>query len=250
VSLESKNAEVAVPTAKSNPSLWLRPELVASWREITAVLVLTIGYYVYCSAQLALYRWNGHTLNLRVTNYTELHLMTGQSAILALLLLFLSWRGWIPADFKIKPGWWSTLQALLLLAADLVVTIIGILIIFRWNISHPLHVASRPYLHPHDTHLCWAVLIASQIINACFEEVMCMCYAFNQFAAKYGPRVALGLMLLLRISYHTWKSPAHLCITVIAFSIYGLWYWRTRNVWPLILTHICFDIIFLSTQVR
>jgi membrane protease YdiL (CAAX protease family) len=236
------------PKADSRP--WLRPELIASWREIAAVLFLTIGYYVYCSAQIALYRWNGHTPYLRQTNYGGLHLIAEQSAILALLLVFLSWRGWTPADFKIKPGWWSTLHALPLLAANLVVLIVGTIIILRWNISHPSHIATIPYLHTNITHLSWSVVVPLQVMNALIEEVICMSYAFNQFAAKCGPLVALGLMLLLRISYHTWKRPAYLCITVIGFSMYGLLYWRTRNVWPLILAHVCFDTLLSISQVH
>jgi len=250
VSPELEITEIATSATKDSNSPWLRPELVASWWEIAAVLILTIGYYVYCSTLLGLYRWSGHIPNLRPTNYGAVHVLVGQSTILALLLLFLNWRGWIPADLKIKPGWWSSLQALPLLMADFFVLCVGIVLIHYWTISHPAQVASKPYLHANITHFWWAALIARELINAYFEEVICMCYAFNQFAAKRGPLFALGLMLLLRISYHTWKSPAYLCIAVIGFLIYGLWYWRTRNVWPLILAHVCFDVLLGISQIR
>ena len=237
-------------SAKADAGSWLRSDLVASWREIIAVLTLTVGYDVYCAARLAIYEWGGHRLDLRDTNYGELHVMAQQSALLALLLLYLNWRGWTTADLKIKPGWWSMLQAPLLLMANFVVLIAGMFVIWRWRVSYPSHLAPRPYFHASVTHLSWATVIAYQFMNAFSEEVICMCYAFNQFAAKHGPLVAMGLMLLLRASYHIWKSPGFLCITVIEFSLYGAWYWRTRNVWPLILAHAGYDILLSISQIR
>jgi uncharacterized protein len=237
-------------SAKADTTQWLRPELVASYWEIGAVLFLTIGYFAYGSAQLGLYRASGHRVDLRESNYGGIHLTAVQSATLTLFLLFLCWRGWTPSDFKIQVGWWSTAQTLPLLIVDLVVTITGVFLIYRWRFYHFTHVSSGTLLHPHVTHLNWVVLISHQVINATFEEVVCMCYTFNQFAAKRGPLVALVLMLLLRISYHTWKTPAYLCLTVVGFSIYGLWYWKFRNVWPLILAHAGIDLFLLYPQVR
>jgi membrane protease YdiL (CAAX protease family) len=80
--------------------------------------------------------------------------------------------------------------------------------------------------------------------------VVCMSYAFNQFAARRGPLVALGLMILLRISYHTWKGPTYLGAMLIGCVVDGLWYWRFRSVWTLILAHALFNILILYRLVR
>jgi membrane protease YdiL (CAAX protease family) len=90
----------------------------------------------------------------------------------------------------------------------------------------------------------WIVLIFSNIVNGCFEELTVMGYAFNQFAAKRGPLFALVSTTFLRLLYHTWKQPAYLLETGIAFLIFGVFYWRTRKLWPLILAHVSFDILW------
>src|ERR1700683_67640 len=97
--------EMTPAKADDSSYCWLRPELVASWREITAVLILTQGYYICLSTRAAMARAAGHLIDLRSSNYREIHLMLGESAILALLLLFLHQRKWTPVDFKIRPTW-------------------------------------------------------------------------------------------------------------------------------------------------
>jgi hypothetical protein len=116
---------------------WLRADLVASWREIIAVLVATLGYYVYCSARIAfnrlsdsLFKGGGFVFDFRPTNYTALHLMAGESAILALLLYYLKWRGWTSADMKIRMTRRTSLQAVPLLIANIVVFLASLFAIY------------------------------------------------------------------------------------------------------------------------
>jgi membrane protease YdiL (CAAX protease family) len=230
---------------------WLRPALVAPWWEIAAVFILTQGHYIYGGARIFMRRISGAPVDLRLTDYRAMHLMGGESAILGLLLVYLHWRGWTPKDLKITFTIRGFSQGILLGVANLIVFMIGRIVIRQWRINFPLPRIPASFLvHPHISHLSWASLLTSQVINALFEEVICMSYAFNQFAAKRGPMFALALMLLLRASYHTWKSPAYLVVTLFAFSLYGLWYWRTKNVWPLIVAHTFYDLFVIAPEVR
>lgn len=226
--------------------VWLRAGLVASWREIIAVLFLTIGYYVYTSTRIGFYRFNGYYINLQPSNYSLLHLMAGESAILALLLVFLRWRGWTPSDFKIRLGLWSSLQGAFLLIAWIASGFCTFWILYvlqkhHYSLGLYAVIGSHPKIH--RVGLSWMILIVGDIVNAYFEEVTVMGFAFNQFAAKRGPLFALVLTTFLRLAYHTWKQPAYLVEAGIAFLIFGVFYWRTRKLWPLILAHASFDIL-------
>jgi membrane protease YdiL (CAAX protease family) len=70
-----------------------------------------------------------------------------------------------------------------------------------------------------------------------------MAYAFNQFASKCGPWIALFLTVLLRTSHHLWKDPFMLALAAGHFFLAGLVYWCTRNLWPLIACHAVYDIL-------
>jgi uncharacterized protein len=229
---------------------WLRPELVAPWWEITAVIVVLIGAFAGRSTWMALHGSSSHYVNLLLTNSRLLTTVGIESGIFAVMLGFLRWRGWTLLDFKIKPDWWSSLQGFLLFLAvtignSVTVTCLFVLVfVLQTSFGHfiPFILANSPHLKPHSIDVGWGVLIGSMILNAFFEEMTCMGYAFNQFAAKRGPFFALLLTVLLRMSCHTYQGPVHMLGIGMVFLLFGLWYWRTRNLWPLIVAHASLDI--------
>jgi len=227
---------------------WLRPEIVASWREIGIVIALSMGYFILSSTWVAYDRWSGHVANIRLSNFRLLHLIAVQSSILALLLGFLARRRWQPSDFRIKAGFQATRQGLALLLIWIGIAAFMSLFLRHMNgLHYPIRSAQTAGLH--HLHLGWAVLVISQIINAFAEELIVMGYAFNQFAAKRGPWVAFFLTLLIRISYHTWKSPVSLVITTLHFLVFGLSYKQRRNLWPLLIAHALYDIYVMAPWV-
>jgi len=247
---ELEITEVAPIAAKAPATPWLRPELVASWWEIAAVIILVQGHFIYTSTIIFLRRSSGIALSLQLNDYREIHRMGVESAILALFLVYLHWRGWTPQDLKIKVTRPGLAQGIFLGIAVLFVENVGNFIIRNAHgVPWLLFVANHP-AHRVLTHLSWAAMIPSEAMNALFEEVTCMCYVFNQAAAKRGPLFALVFMLILRAAYHTWKDPAYLILTLIHFSILGLWYWRTKNVWPLIIAHLAYDLVVIAPQIR
>jgi membrane protease YdiL (CAAX protease family) len=108
-------------------------------------------------------------------------------------------------------------------------------------------VAHSPRLKDlHAGQLSWPVLIVAMILNAFLEEIICTAYAFCQFAARNGPAFAVLLTVVLRAACHTYQGAVHACGIGAAFLIYALWYWRTRNLWTLIVAHAVLDLTSLS----
>src|ERR1700679_395965 len=162
-------------------SSWLRSELIASWREIAAVLFVIIGEPIYVSAQGALHGSSSYYTNLFLSNSWLLHNMVWQSTMLALTLGFLHWRRWTPADFKIRLGWWSSLQGVLLSIALKVGYTIALFIIVLiafffqdYARSHGFFGANGSHAHIHSEGPNWALRIVSNVINAYWEELTCM----------------------------------------------------------------------------
>jgi uncharacterized protein len=237
------------PTLKTAPPAWLRPELVASWWEVFAVFLLIQSHYIYGGATIFLRRLRGLPWTSRETDAHALHLLGGECALLALLFVYLHWRGWKSSDLRITINKIGAAQGIFLGLLVLILTMVGDYFVRIWHIPSPFPPAHR-FRYPDHGHLSWAAMFGHLVANALFEEVTCMAYAFNQFAAKRGPGIAIVLMLLFRASYHIWKTPAELVITVAGFLFYGLFYWKTRNIWPLIVGHCVYDLFFELSQVR
>jgi membrane protease YdiL (CAAX protease family) len=228
-------------------SSWLRAKLIASWLEIIAVLFIVLGKAIYVSSLLALHGSNDSHGNI-LSNSSLVRDSIWQSAILALLLGFLRWRGWSSADFKIRPTWRSSLQGGLLLMISKIgysltlLSTVLVLYVLRKYITHDA-IFGLPSVDVkiHQQAANWLILLIANIINAYYEELICMGYAFNQFAVKLGPYFALMLMVLLRTSYHTYQGVTYALPIGAVFFMFGICYWRVRNLWPLIFAHVLFD---------
>jgi membrane protease YdiL (CAAX protease family) len=176
--------------------------------------------------------------------------MAVESGIFAALLWFLHRRGWTVGDFKIRPTVLSTLQGIPLfvavLAGNFIVVATLLSVIFLLQLVNPslrdFFLGNIPHPAPHSIHVGWAVLIGTMVLNAFFEEMTCMGYAFNQFAAKRGPVFALIVTVVLRMACHTYQGPIHMLGIGMVFTIFGLWYWYARNLWPLIAAHAFLDL--------
>jgi uncharacterized protein len=229
---------------------WLPPALMAPWGEIVVVVAVIVGFSTMMSSWQA---WHGssrtYIANL-LTNGRMVHTLAVESALLGLLFVHLHRRGWRAADLRIRPTWRGSGQGLLLipgmLIANSLVVAAGFLIFYafqsRFGNFSALVVANGPHLKLHSLQVSWLALVPALVFNGFFEEITCMGYAFNQFAARRGPLFALVATVLLRMSCHTYQGGIHALGIGAAFVVSGLVYWWTRNLWPLILAHIIVDL--------
>lgn len=236
--------------SSSRRAEWLRPELVAPWWEVILVGAAFIGPFIWTSAWAALHGSNHKYVTLLLSDNHLLWNGVIESGLLAIFLLFLCWRGWTPADFKIAPGWISSVQGFgLLITVQIAssVTVIGLLLLLflgqtRFSSFMPFLASQAPHLKLHSLDVSWAVMVPAMVLNAYFEELICMGYLFTQIAAKQGPLAALLLTVLVRMSCHTYQDQVHLLGIGVVFLLFGVWYWRTQNLWPLIFAHALLDL--------
>jgi membrane protease YdiL (CAAX protease family) len=227
---------------------WLRTAIVAPWPEIIVVLLIFDGYPCYISTWLASRGSHGIYSNLLLSNSSLLVNLAYESAALALMLIFLYWRGWISSDFRIKPSYWSSFQGIFLMISALIGSIAIAFMVSRSGYIRPgrEQITIGHSATAHTASPAWLVLIAATIVNVYLEELIYIGYAFNQFASKSGPRFALLLTVIIRLLCHTYQGLTHVLALAAVFLIFEIYYMFSRNLWPIILAHICLDMIVFS----
>jgi membrane protease YdiL (CAAX protease family) len=233
---------------------WLRRELIAPWWEIVLVLAVMLGIPAYSSAHFAMANRSDDFIKHMLTNPSFLHQIAWEGGLLVLFFFYLHWRGWTTGDFKIGIDWRGTqIAPFLAIAAGLagIITTLALKIGILLYAPHPhgvlaTWIAQAPHTSRHSIDVAWTLILVGSTINAYFEELVFMGYAFNQLAAKRSPLFALLVMVFLRMLLHTYKGPIDM-IGIAAFSFaYGLAYCYLRRLWPLILGHACTDLVVFS----
>jgi membrane protease YdiL (CAAX protease family) len=243
-----------MPNVEENRA-WLRPELVASWREIAGVLFFLLAPFAGMSAWAASRGSQARYVQHFLSDHALLLNGAIEAAILGLGVVYLHRRGWRPADLRIRPGFQSSLEGLGLVPLALVANttvVFGLFVaLFLTQKNEPNFLRFIVEQSPQLTHLqlgqlSWSVMIVAMVLNAFLEEIICTSYAFNQFAAKRGPLFALLLVVILRMACHTYQGPIHMLGIGAVFFVFGAWYWWRRNVWTLIFAHALIDLGSLS----
>jgi membrane protease YdiL (CAAX protease family) len=241
-------------TARASSPPWLRPECVDSWRRIALLLTVMIAPFLWSSFRAALHGSSTRYLLFFIQNRPFLGQGAVEASMLAGFFYLLHRGGWRPADFSLRFSWWAPLQALGLWAATFVANagVVVVMLVLGFYLR-PHHgdflqylIAQRPIFPHGPLPLAWSVLILFSILNAYFEELVFMGYAFNQFAAKRGPAIALAAVLVLRVGVHAYQGFAHAAGIGAVFLIFALWYWATRRLGSLVLAHALIDIASLG----
>ena len=235
------------------PVPWLRPELIGSWREICLVILVMLGHSAWASGWAYSHGSSGNYLTSILSDSKLIKTITVEGTLLAFFLWLLHRRGWKREDLRIRITWGSTFQAFLLMGAMMMVHAVAMIallgLVYALGNSHSLLTTMQEnglQTQFHAFSVGWTSIFVALFLNAYFEELTCTAYIFTQFAAKKGPLFALVLTVALRMSCHTYQGVLS-CLGIGAvFLVSGLWYWRTRNLWILILSHAILDIFSIG----
>ena len=239
-------------TSEKDP--WLRSELIAPWWKIINIVAVMLGAGIILGAFYSTRHESG-AFYQRFSDYFFIKNAAFESCFLAMFLVFLRQRGWKPADFRIRIGWWTGLSGIglfllttfcvyvvnhttLTLARDLETTTLG-----RWV---ALFVPTHPDITPGSIPLHWVTIIGFTLLNAFYEELVYMGYVFNQWAAKYGAEKALFFTAFIRLIVHTYQGTEHILPIGLWSLLFGVWYYYQRKLWPLILAHFLIDLLSLG----
>ncbi len=178
-----------------------------------------------------------------------------ESAFLAGFLFYLHRCGWKPSDFRFHRNWRTTLSGVGLFVLTVLSSFLVVHTAFHlarlldgtvWGqfilIFLPVH-----YEVPHGAlQLHWTTILAFTFLNAFYEEIVYLGYAFNQWAQKYGAGKAFLFTFALRMGVHIYQGSEHILQIGVLSLIFGLWYWRQGKLWPLVLGHALIDLMSLG----
>lgn len=162
-------------------------------------------------------------------------------AILALAaLLYLRMRNFDTASLYPRPTLRESLMGLVAFALS---WLIGL------AVTAPLATAEQPLLVDFSysaSSLPLIVLFA--MVNGAFEEVFLLGVLVRGLRG-YGLSIAIGVPLLVRVSYHLYQGPVGVVWVLVIGLTFTLIYLRLGRLWPLVLAHILWDIvpIYLSS---
>ena len=161
-------------------------------------------------------------------------LVARQLATLALLLPFLHLRGWPLRGLRPR----ITARGSAIGLALCLLAFVSYLLL-RTAFRAIAHAGPDPPSIPPSP--LFALLLI--VINPIFEELLSACYVITALA-RFGPVVAVGAGTLLRVSYHLYQGWAAATASMLTMGIvFGAYYWRSRDLWAVIVAHAAADVI-------
>lgn len=207
-----------------------------SLHETLLVVAIFAGWFIYGSLRAIFAGFPVPHLN----DQDALALVTLECIAFSVAFAVLWKRGWRRKDLGIQLSWTNAFAGLLLVGATYLFNVA------LWELLGRL-VGGREFLmqFAHAISLSLPVALLLSIVNGAFEEFFLCRYLVEAFA-RFGPAAAIGISSLIRMSYHLYQGPLG-AILVLGFGvIVSLFYWRTRQVWPVMLAHMLTDLMALS----
>ncbi|GGC63616.1 CPBP family intramembrane glutamic endopeptidase [Undibacterium terreum] len=87
-----------------------------------------------------------------------------------------------------------------------------------------------------------AYIIAVAMVNGLYEELFLLGYLQQGFTLS-NPSFAVGISVLVRLSYHLYQGPVGVLSVAVYGLIVGIFYFRTGRLWPAVFAHILADIV-------
>jgi len=84
------------------------------------------------------------------------------------------------------------------------------------------------------------VLVVVSVINGLYEETFLTGYLLQGFR-HLGAALSIGMVSLIRLMYHLYQGPAGAAAAVAFGVVVGVYYWRTRDLWSVIVAHMFGD---------
>jgi len=137
-------------------------------------------------------------------------------------------RGWSLATFGFRLSWkWTVVGLLLFGAGFLLQQVTGFVTreVFHSTVDyHRINQLTLP------------VIVMISLINPIFEETIESGYIFYALE-KYGPWLTVTLSAGFRAFLHATMGISGIVAMFTQGLLYGLFYWRWRQLWPLVVAH-------------
>jgi CAAX protease family protein len=210
-----------------------------------------------------------------ITDIGVWHVVGLEAIVLALLGPFLRVRGWTLADLGLRPSLRGCLEGCgLALAAYVLYFGFAVFVASLW----PAVAQALAATHLVGQRLSWTAILVGSIVNPFYEEILVCGYVISVLAqrrdrtacapakpiapgeveparaAAENPAstlpvqaaslaTAVNISAAIRLSYHLYQGVAGVLAVVPVGLLFGVWFARTRKLWPLIVAHAILDFL-------
>ena len=87
-----------------------------------------------------------------------------------------------------------------------------------------------------------AFSIAFVLVNPVFEELIVRAYTMSQVIELGGSRfLAIVISVALQVSYHLYQGLVRSIAVAATFTVFSIYFARTRRIMPVVVAHFCID---------
>lgn len=215
------------------PSSDQAPQVLSAWPDLFLVWLLTLALPTINSTASLL---TGQT----VVELTDRRLYL--SVLIEILSLcaagaYLHVRGGLREVFRIRLTWFGSAIGVGLLIISWVLT---------YAVAWGLVIASgEPHLFAgfqmvHHSSLPAILLMC--LVNPFFEELIVVGCVVSMLE-RHGASVAVAASAFFRLAYHLYQGPIAAASILPSGLLLGAYYWKKRDLWPLIVAHMLMDLL-------
>ena len=91
-----------------------------------------------------------------------------------------------------------------------------------------------------------ALSVAFVCVNPFFEELIVRAYTISELTDLGANRtVAIAISVVVQLSYHLYQGFANVVVLALVFTVFSIYYSRTRRIVPVVLVHLGLDLFWL-----
>lgn len=146
-------------------------------------------------------------------------------------------RGWTFRRLGVQFSWLRLLAGIPLFFAFFILYWVGYLLVVAINpAAQHLQVVKMVPAAPA------ALFILFILVNSIFEEAAVAGYVISALEEQ-GVALAITASTLIRFLYHLYQGPIASIVVLPLGLLFGLVYWRWRNLWPLMTAHTIVNLL-------
>jgi len=200
--------------------------------EFFLVIAIAFGPMLFASFRDAIIHSIYGFKPIHWTDAKQLELLTYELIAITLISWIARIRGWSFTGFGLRISWKLTGTAILLFIAT-------ILLLLIQTILYRLFIDST-FVRAAIGRVSLPFVILVSLINPFYEEILEVGY-FTQTFKRYGMWPTVLLSAFFRCLLHVYGG-FHMATDILFVGlIWALFYWRYRQLWPLILIHMVWD---------
>lgn len=93
--------------------------------------------------------------------------------------------------------------------------------------------------------------VAFTCLTPLFEESIVRGYTMSEIMSAGGSAgVAIVVSVALQMSYHLYQGLANCIVIAVVFTVYSIYYAKTRRIVPAVFAHFLMDLLFLIRSTR